>query len=334
MGSVSDASGRMFLQFFGLLFLCFLLAGCSAGPGEVFISGSATQSSRGDHSMAYRQLTPQEKAVIVDKGTEAPFTGLYYKTTEPGLYRCRRCDAPLFRSEDKFESGCGWPSFDDAIAGAVRQLPDADGRRTEIVCSACGAHLGHLFLGERLTKKDARFCVNSVSLDFEPAEKPAPAAAKAVFAGGCFWGVEYYFRALPGVLSTKVGYTGGTTRNPTYREVCEGGTGHAEAIEITFDPAVISYETLATRFFEIHDPSQLNRQGPDIGVQYRSAVFYQDEGQKRTIEALIARLKENGYPVVTAVVPAVQFWPAEEYHQNYYGKNGHQPYCHSLRKRF
>ncbi|NTW53070.1 MAG: bifunctional methionine sulfoxide reductase B/A protein [Chlorobiaceae bacterium] len=284
--------------------------------------------------MSYRPLTPEEKRVIIDKGTERPFSGQYCLNKEKGLYVCRQCGAELFRSDAKFESGTGWPSFDDAIEGAVRQVPDADGRRIEIVCAKCAGHLGHVFFNEGLTSKNARFCVNSVSLSFDPADKPAGVAQKAVFAGGCFWGVEYRFQKVKGVLSTRVGYTGGKTANPSYREVCTGRTGHAEAMEVTFDPSLVSYETLAKLFFEIHDPTQSDRQGPDVGTQYRSAVFYSDDTQKQVAESLIAQLKSKGYKVVTEVTRAGEFWPAEEYHQEYYEKTGHQPYCHIYQKRF
>ncbi len=284
--------------------------------------------------MSYRALTPEEKRVIIDKGTERPFSGQFYLTKEKGSYLCRQCGAELFRSDTKFESGTGWPSFDDAIPGAVRQVPDADGRRIEIVCANCGGHLGHVFFNEGLTKKNARYCVNSVSLSFDPADKPIATLQKAVFAGGCFWGVEYRFQKVKGVLSTRVGYTGGKTANPTYKEVCTGRTGHAEAMEVTFDPSVVTYETLAKLFFEIHDPTQSDRQGPDVGTQYRSAVFYSDDQQKQVAESLIAQLKGKGYKVVTEVSKAGVFWPAEDYHQEYYEKTGHQPYCHVYQKRF
>ena len=284
--------------------------------------------------MSYRALTPEEKRVIIDKGTERPFSGQFYLTKEKGSYLCRQCGAELFRSDTKFESGTGWPSFDDAIPGAVRQVPDADGRRIEIVCANCGGHLGHVFFNEGLTKKNARYCVNSVSLSFDPADKPIATLQKAVFAGGCFWGVEYRFQKVKGVLSTRVGYTGGKTANPTYKEVCTGRTGHAEAMEVTFDPSVVTYETLAKLFFEIHDPTQSDRQGPDVGTQYRSAVFYSDDQQKQVAESLIAQLKGKGYNVVTEVSKAGVFWPAEDYHQEYYEKTGHQPYCHVYQKRF
>lgn len=284
--------------------------------------------------MTYRNLTPEERAVMIDKGTERPFTGLYSLNKENGSYHCRQCDALLFSSDAKFESGTGWPSFDDAIPGAVRQVPDADGRRTEVVCANCGGHLGHLFLNEGFTAKNARYCVNSISLSFDPAQNPPAQTETAVFAGGCFWGVEYHFKNVKGVVSTRVGYTGGTTEHPSYRQVCTGDTGHSEAIEVEFDPKVVSYEELAKLFFEIHDPTQFNRQGPDVGTQYRSAVYYRNDEQKKIAESLIAKLLEKGYRVVTEVKKAVEFWPAEDYHQDYYEKTGHHPYCHIYQKRF
>lgn len=244
--------------------------------------------------MKYKTLTPEEKRVIIDKGTERPFSGKYYLTKEKGVYQCKQCGADLFRSDAKFDSGTGWPSFDDAIPGAVRQETDRDGMRIEILCANCGGHLGHVFYNEGFTSKNARYCVNSVSLSFEPSDKPATATEKAVFAGGCFWGVEYHFKKMKGVLSTTVGYTGGKTAHPTYEQVCSGRTGHAEAIEVEFDPSVVSYEELAKLFFEIHDPTQVDRQGPDVGEQYRSAVFYQNDQQKKIAEALIEQLKKTG----------------------------------------
>lgn len=283
-------------------------------------------------------LTPQEERVIVHKGTEAPFTGEFYDHKEKGTYICRRCEAPLYKSDSKFDSGCGWPSFDDEIPGAVKRVPDADGRRTEILCVRCGGHLGHVFTGEKFTDKDTRHCVNSISLKFVPAsEDGADKAAKtqkAIFAGGCFWGVEHFFLKADGVISTQVGYIGGKTEKPTYEEVCEGDTGHAEAIEVTFDPTKTTYEKLAKLFFEIHDPAQVDRQGPDIGKQYRSAVFCANDEQKQVAEKLIKILKDKGVKVATEVNKAGTFWPAEDYHQQYYAKKRGTPYCHAYTKRF
>lgn len=279
------------------------------------------------------KLNPEEERVILHKGTEVPFSGKYYKHAEDGTYVCRQCGAPLYRSEDKFDAGCGWPSFDDQIPGAVRRTPDADGLRTEITCARCGAHLGHVFEGERFTPKNTRHCVNSVSLDFLPAAKP-DTRQTAVFAGGCFWGVEHLLKDAPGVLDVQSGYTGGSVQQPTYEQVSSGRTGHLEAVRVTYDPSKTDYETLAKLFFEIHDPTQTDGQGPDIGPQYRSAVFYADENQKQTMQKLIRQLEQKGYRIATRLLPLETFWPAEAYHQDYYERKGTQPYCHMRVKRF
>ena len=286
-----------------------------------------------DKNMKYNHLTPEEKRVIINKGTEAPFTGKYYQFSEEGTYVCKRCNAPLFRSDDKFDASCGWPSFDDEIPGAIKRQTDADNIRTEIVCANCGAHLGHVFLGEGFTSKNIRHCVNSVSLNFIPAVKKSE-SEKAYFAGGCFWGVEHLFQQMTGVISTRVGYMGGHTANPTYEEVCRGNTGHVETVELIFDPQQVTYEKIARYFFQIHDPTQVNRQGPDYGEQYRSVVFYASDDQKQTAEKLIKILKKKGYKVATQLEKADHFWEAEKYHQDYYNKKGTLPYCHFFQKRF
>jgi peptide methionine sulfoxide reductase msrA/msrB len=205
--------------------------------------------------------------------------------------------------------------------------------RTEITCARCGAHLGHLFEGEHLTEKNVRHCVNSVSMNFIP-EKTDLNTEKAYFAGGCFWGTEHLLKELPGVISTRVGYMGGSRNKPTYKEVCEGRTGHAETVEVEFDPTKTDYETVARHFFEIHDPTQVDRQGPDIGNQYRSVVFYGDDNQKEITERLIDILRSRGYQVVTQLIKAETFWEAEKYHQDYYDVTGKSPYCHIYTKRF
>ncbi|HAK47228.1 MAG TPA: methionine sulfoxide reductase [Spirochaeta sp.] len=269
--------------------------------------------------------------VIENKGTERAFSGEYWDEKSAGTYICRRCSEPLYRSTDKFDSGCGWPSFDDEIEGAVIRQIDADGSRTEILCNSCGGHLGHVFLGEGFTDKDTRHCVNSLSMRLVPASGET---GRAVFAGGCFWGVEYLFNNVEGVKATTVGYTGGRTSFPTYKEVCYENTGHIEAMEVLYDPEVVSYKELAKLFFEIHDPTQANGQGPDIGEQYLSMIYYENEEQKKTSEELIEILKAKGLDVVTELKPAVAFWPAEEYHQDYYIKSGKTPYCHAYTKRF
>ncbi|MEI6898963.1 MAG: bifunctional methionine sulfoxide reductase B/A protein [Bacteroidota bacterium] len=283
--------------------------------------------------MEYKKLTPDEERVIVHKGTESPFTGKYEKFSEEGTYICKRCGNPLYRSSDKFDAHCGWPAFDDEISGAVKRLPDADGSRTEIECAKCGAHLGHIFSGEGFTSKNNRHCVNSISMEFIPAKKEAKTDT-AIFAGGCFWGVEYYMQKSKGVKSVVSGYIGGHKDHPTYQEVCTGKTGHYEAVEITFNPTETNFETILKLFFEIHDPTQWNHQGPDFGEQYRSAVFYRSEAQKETTEKLIRILKSKGYNVVTEVKQATTFWKAEDYHQDYYEHKGTTPYCHGYVKRF
>jgi len=206
--------------------------------------------------------------------------------------------------------------------------------RTEIECANCGAHLGHVFTGERLTSKNVRHCVNSVSLDFVPAHLEPGRYGMAVFAGGCFWGVEYFLQKAPGVLSVTSGYTGGHVKNPTYKEVCTGNTGHAEAVKIVYNPDKTSYEVLLRLFLEIHDPTQAGRQGPDIGNQYRSAIFYMNDDQKQIAEKCLNILKSKGYNIVTELTEATEFYPAEGYHQDYYFNNGKVPYCHGYTKRF
>ncbi len=293
------------------------------------VIASSAQSTKPKIKM--NELTPQEKYVIEQKGTERPFSGEYYNFDQEGTYLCKRCDAPLYLSKDKFDAGCGWPSFDDEIDGAVTRTLDADGRRIEITCTRCGAHLGHVFEGEGFTTKNTRHCVNSISMKFVPAKK---ATATAIFAGGCFWGVEHLMQQQEGVISVESGYIGGDTKNPTYQEVLTHSTGHAEAVEVTYDPSIVDYETLTRLFFEIHDPTQHGGQGPDIGPQYRSEIFYTTPQQKHTAEKLIAELTARGYDIATQLSPATTFYPAEEYHQDYYTRKGTEPYCHARVKRF
>lgn len=284
--------------------------------------------------LPYNDLSRNEASVINEKATEAPFRGKYVKNKEKGTYLCKKCGAALYHSSSKFESDCGWPSFDDEIKGAVTRIPDPDGIRTEIICSSCGGHLGHVFLGEGFTAKNTRHCVNSISMDFVPAQVESGRYGTAIFAGGCFWGVEYFLQKEPGVISATSGFTGGHVKNPSYREVCTGRTGHAEAVKIIYDPEKTSYEKLLRLFMEIHDPTQVGGQGPDIGDQYRSEIFYLNKEQKEIAERNIKILRDKGLKVVTQVAPASEFYEAEKYHQDYYFNNGKVPYCHAYTKRF
>ena len=291
-------------------------------------------NSYSQQKLQFNDLTKEESYVINDKGTERPFTGKYTSNKEKGTYVCKKCGSALYYSSDKFESECGWPSFDDEIKGAVKRLPDPDGMRTEIECATCGAHLGHVFTGEGFTSKNIRHCVNSVSLDFVPGIIKSGRYGTALFAGGCFWGVGYFLQKEPGVVSVTSGYTGGSVKNPSYKEVCTGNTGHAETVKVVYDPSKTTYEKLLRLFMEIHDPTQVGRQGPDIGDQYRSEIFYLNNEQKVTAEKCLDILRKKGYKIVTMVTRASEFYPAEDYHQDYYFRNGKLPYCHAYTKRF
>lgn len=268
-------------------------------------------------------LTPEQFRVMRKKGTEKPYSGTYNDHYQKGVYHCAGCGTPLFLSDTKYDHGTGWPSFTAPADETNLEYRDDFSlfmKRVEVICGTCGAHLGHVF-DDGPSPSNRHYCINSVALDFE-----ADASVKwryATFAAGCFWGVEDKFGKIEGVVRTTVGYTGGSVQNPSYQQVCRGNTGHAEAIHIFFDPAVVSYSELLDAFFRLHDPTQLNRQGPDIGSQYRSVIFYHDEEQKREAEKMIEKLERSGRfknPVVTQVVPVSAFYPAEEYHQKFYKK--------------
>jgi peptide methionine sulfoxide reductase msrA/msrB len=278
-------------------------------------------------------LIPPAQDILCKAATEAPHSGVYPKPQQQGTYLCRRCGLALFRADSQFDSGCGWPAFDVMIPSAVKSLPDIDGRRMEIRCGRCDSHLGHVFDGERFTQNNRRYCVNSLALDFV-LDSSVVDTEEAIVAGGCFWGVDYYLSRLSGVLSVEVGYTGGTLTSPSYQHVCGGATGHYEAVRVLYDKEKTDYRQILQCFFEIHDPTQSNGQGPDLGQQYHSAVFYHDEEQKNEAQTLLQILKKNGYAAVTRLLPAQNFWPAEEDHQHYYAKQGKLPYCHQPVKRF
>jgi peptide methionine sulfoxide reductase msrA/msrB len=265
-------------------------------------------------------LTSDELAILKNKGTEPPFTGEYNDFFEAGIFICRACKTPLYESNTKFNSGCGWPSFDDEIENAIVRYEDLSGgrARTEICCAKCDGHLGHVFIGEQITEKNTRHCVNSLSLQF----KAYTNLEKATFGAGCFWQVEKIFKATTGVYLSSVGYMGGNTENPTYEEVCKGQTNHAEVVHIHFNADIISYDEVLEIFWNNHNPTTKNRQGLDVGTQYRSVVFFHSEEQMKIVESSLKQQSKNWKnPIVTQIISAEKFYRAEEYHQNYLNKN-------------
>lgn len=278
-----------------------------------------------------KALTPEQYYILREKGTERPFTGKLLLTKDKGEYRCSACGNVLFSSNAKFDSHCGWPSFDKEIAaGRIKTAVDTTHGmvRTEIMCGRCGGHLGHVF-NDGPTDTGLRYCVNSISLEFVP-EQAQPETDTITLGGGCFWCTEAIFQRLKGVVSVSSGFSGGHTNNPTYEEVCTGTTNHAEVNQIVFKPKEISLEDILNVFFVVHDPTTLNRQGNDVGTQYRSVIFYRNEAQKALAEKLIKKLTEEKIyekTIVTMLEPFTEYFEAENYHQNYYNQNSDQPYC-------
>lgn len=298
-----------------------------------------------------RKLTPLQYQVTQENATEPPFRNEFWDNKREGLYVDVVSGEPLFSSRDKFDSDCGWPSFSQPLeTRRILEKPDHSSGmdRVEVRSRAGDSHLGHVF-PDGPAPTGLRYCINSAALRFIPVEdleksgyggylsrfgrQPAR-TEEAVLAGGCFWGVEEIIRKLPGVLETAAGYTGGKSADPTYELVHKGDSGHAEAIRVRFDPARLSYEELLRYFFRLHDPTTRNRQGNDIGTQYRSAIFYRDEAQKLAAQKVKAETAASGkwrQPITTEIVPAGVFYPAEEYHQKYLQKHPGGYTCHYLR---
>ncbi len=302
-------------------------------------------------------LSKMQTYVTQHGGTEQPFNNEYWDNKDEGIYVDVISGKALFSSTDKFDSGTGWPSFTKAIDGSALTSHTDNSlgmTRIEVKSTDSNSHLGHVFDDGPKEAGGKRFCINSAALKFIPKtqmqekgygqylylfnqSKSVKNFEKAILAGGCFWGMEHLFSKLDGVIDVVNGYSGGNIKNPTYQLVSTGITGHAESIEITFDPKKISYEEILRFFFKIHDPTQINRQQNDIGTQYRSVIFYLNDQQKQIAQDLVNKANKSGVfekPIATQITKFNGFYKAEEYHQNYLNKNPNGYTCHSIRSKW
>ena len=268
----------------------------------------------------FSDLNEEERDIIVNKGTETPFSGKYNNHFDAGVFICRACKNPLYESNSKFDSGCGWPSFDDEIFGSISRHKDFSGgrERTEICCNKCGGHLGHVFCGEKITEKDTRHCVNSLSIQFKKYNN----LSKIYLGAGCFWTVDAIFSNIKGVYMCQSGYMGGNVVNPQHDEVRSGKTNHVEVVEIFFDEEIISLDGLLKIFWGNFDPKNLNRRISDIVSQYIFAIFYNKDEQKKVIFNSINSIQKKwNQPINIQIKKSGDFFRAEEHHQRYFMKN-------------